>query len=72
MRRVATRVDLIGGPSALGEIGDFLLENDKIGVIIQDKGFSRLASMAATDRHRSGAPESWWHDGGRPGEGPIR
>ena len=40
-RKVATRTDLIGGPSALGEIGDFLLENDKIRVIIQDKGFSR-------------------------------
>ena len=40
-RRVATRTDLIGGPSALGEVGDFLLENDKIRVIIQDKGFSR-------------------------------
>ena len=40
-RVVATRTDLIGGPSALGELGDFLLENDKVRIIIQDKGFSR-------------------------------
>ncbi len=40
-RRVDTRTDLIGGPSALGEVGDFLLENDYIRVIVQDKGFSR-------------------------------
>ena len=40
-RRVATRVDLVGGPSALGELGDFVLENNKIRIVIQDKGFSR-------------------------------
>jgi hypothetical protein len=40
-RQIATRTDLIGGPSALGEVGDYLLENDQIRVIIQDKGFSR-------------------------------
>jgi hypothetical protein len=40
-RRAATRTDLIGGPSALGELGDFVLENDKIRVVVQDKGFSR-------------------------------
>ena len=27
--------------SALGEVGDFLLQNDHIRVVIQDKGFSR-------------------------------
>ncbi len=37
-RRVASRGELIGGPSALGEIGDFVLENDKIRVVIQDGG----------------------------------
>ena len=40
-RRVATRTELIGGPSALGEVGDYLLENDHLRVIVQDKGFSR-------------------------------
>ncbi|MFZ9888969.1 MAG: carboxypeptidase regulatory-like domain-containing protein, partial [Myxococcota bacterium] len=39
--RVTSRAQLIGGPNALGEVGDFLLENDKIRVIIQDEGFSR-------------------------------
>lgn len=40
-RRITTRHELIGGPSALGEVGDFLLENNRIRVVIQDKGFSR-------------------------------
>jgi hypothetical protein len=39
--RVESRAELIGGPRALGEVGDWLLENDKIRVIIQDEGFSR-------------------------------
>jgi len=39
--KVASRSQLIGGPGALGEVGDYLLENDKIRIIIQDKGFSR-------------------------------
>ncbi|MEL6180477.1 MAG: hypothetical protein AAFS10_16070, partial [Myxococcota bacterium] len=40
-KRIGSRAELIGGPGALGEIGDFLLENDQIRIIIQDKGFSR-------------------------------
>ena len=40
-RRVTTRTDLVGGPGALGELGDIVLENGEIKVIIQDKGFSR-------------------------------
>lgn len=40
-RRVEARHELIGGPRALGEVGDWLLENDQIRVLIQDKGFSR-------------------------------
>ena len=40
-RVVASTDDMIGGNSALGEIGDFLLENDKIRVIIQGPGYSR-------------------------------
>jgi len=40
-RVITTRDDLIGGPSALGEMGDILIENDQIRVIIHDEGFSR-------------------------------
>ena len=40
-RRVKSRLDLIGGPSALGEIGDYILENNRIRIVIQDKGYSR-------------------------------
>ncbi len=39
--RVTSRAQLIGGPNALGEVGDFLLENEKIRIVIQDEGFSR-------------------------------
>jgi hypothetical protein len=39
--RVQNRAELIGGPRALGEVGDWLLENDKVRFVIQDDGFSR-------------------------------
>jgi hypothetical protein len=39
--QVQSRADLIGGPRALGEIGDYLLENDKVRFIVQGEGFSR-------------------------------
>ncbi|MBN1946157.1 MAG: CehA/McbA family metallohydrolase [Bradymonadales bacterium] len=40
-RQITQRSELIGGTRALGEIGDFLMENDQIRVIIQGPGFSR-------------------------------
>jgi hypothetical protein len=40
-RQIASRTELVGGPSALGEVGDFLLENDKVRIVIQGPGFSR-------------------------------
>jgi hypothetical protein len=39
--RVSVQSQLIGGPKALGEVGDYLLENDKIRVIIHGPGPSR-------------------------------
>lgn len=35
-QRVAATGELIGGPKALGQIGDYLLENDQIRLIIDD------------------------------------
>ncbi len=35
------RTQLIGGPGALGEIGDWVIENDEIRVVIQDISFNR-------------------------------
>jgi hypothetical protein len=43
--RISTREQLIGGPKALGDIGDFLLENEKIRVIIEDKGPGRGVTL---------------------------
>lgn len=40
-KKITTRNELIGGPGALGEVGDYLLANDKIRVIVQGAGFSR-------------------------------
>ena len=40
-RRVATRTDLVGGPGALGELEDFVLENGRVKVIVQNQGYSR-------------------------------
>jgi Carboxypeptidase regulatory-like domain len=35
-QRIAATSELIGGPKALGQIGDYLLENDQIRLIIDD------------------------------------
>ncbi len=39
--QITRREQLIGGKRALGEVGDYMLENDKIRVIVQDIGFAR-------------------------------
>jgi hypothetical protein len=40
-RIVTQRGDLLGGPRALGDVGDILMENDEVRVVIQSAGFSR-------------------------------
>lgn len=40
-QRVTNRNQLIGGPTGLGEVGDYLLENDQIRLVIQDLSFNR-------------------------------
>lgn len=40
-RRVTTRSDLVGGPGALGELDDIVMENSRIKLIIQGPGYSR-------------------------------
>ncbi|MFW6057616.1 MAG: hypothetical protein ACOC9W_02060 [Persicimonas sp.] len=39
-KQITSRQELIGGPTALGEVGDFLIENDKIRVVVEDVGFA--------------------------------
>lgn len=39
--RIQSRSDLIGGPRALGEIGDYRLHNGRVRFIVQDVGTSR-------------------------------
>lgn len=40
-QRVNDRTQLIGGPTALGEVGDYILENDQVRVVIQDLTYNR-------------------------------
>lgn len=40
-KQIASRADLIGGPGALGDVGDFLLANEQVRFIVQGEGFSR-------------------------------
>ncbi|MEZ4368125.1 MAG: CehA/McbA family metallohydrolase [Kofleriaceae bacterium] len=44
-QRVTASDQLIGGPKAVGRIGDYLLENDRIRVIIHDRGAGRVATL---------------------------
>jgi hypothetical protein len=43
--RVSSQSQLIGGPKALGQIGDYLIENDKIRVIIHGPGENRANTL---------------------------
>ena len=38
-QRIGKLEEVIGGPHAVGEVGDFILENDQIRLIIADKSF---------------------------------
>jgi hypothetical protein len=40
-RLITNRAQLVGGDRALGDVGDYLLENDKVRIVIQKPGFSR-------------------------------
>lgn len=40
-KQIGTRADLIGGPGALGDVGDYLLANEQVRFVIQDTGYSR-------------------------------
>ncbi|MCS6901697.1 MAG: hypothetical protein NZX77_18250, partial [Polyangiaceae bacterium] len=40
-RLITNRSELVGGDRALGDVGDFLLENDKVRIVIQREGYSR-------------------------------
>ncbi len=50
-RRILDAEDLIGGPLARGRIGDFLLENDKIRVIVSDVGRDPVGFVAPFGGH---------------------
>jgi hypothetical protein len=43
--KITSNTQLIGGPAARAEVGDYLLENDKVRFIIQDKTYNRGAGL---------------------------
>ena len=40
-QRIGKLEEAIGGPHAIGQVGDWLIENDKVRFIIADKGVGR-------------------------------
>jgi hypothetical protein len=44
-RRIQSPHELIGGPSALGTVGDYLIGNNHVRVVLQDQGWSRGFGM---------------------------
>lgn len=40
-RRITSAHELIGGPKAIGQVGDWLIGNSQFRVVIQDQGWSR-------------------------------
>ena len=40
--RVQSRDDLVGGPRAIGEVGDWRISNGRVRFVVQDKGASRV------------------------------
>ncbi|MEO8552297.1 MAG: hypothetical protein ABI678_20110, partial [Kofleriaceae bacterium] len=59
-QRIGKLEEAVGGPHAIGQIGDFLLENDQVRFVIADKGFGRVnttfgGSLGDADLQRVGA-----------------
>ena len=44
-QRITSNMQLIGGPAARGEIGDYVMENDQVRVIIQDLTYNRGSGL---------------------------
>ena len=41
-QRIGKLEEAIGGPHAIGRVGDFILENDQVRFVIADKGVGRV------------------------------
>ncbi len=75
-QRITSNTQLVGGPAARGEIGDYLMENDKIRVVIQDKTYNRGSglfggSLIDADLKRSGDGSSALGGNGRDSFGEL-
>lgn len=60
VREITSESELIGGPAAQGQLGDWLLENDRIRAIVQRPGVEQMAvgkfggNLIDADVHRAG------------------
>ncbi|MCB9648391.1 MAG: hypothetical protein H6730_17590 [Deltaproteobacteria bacterium] len=46
-QQITSRAQLIGGPGPLGEVGDYLLANEQIRLIIQGEGYCGASACTA-------------------------
>lgn len=74
--RVSSRSQLIGGPTALGEVGDYLIENDQVRVLVQDLTYNRGSgvfggSLIDADIRRTGGGGDGLGGSGRDNFGEL-
>lgn len=74
--RVQTRAELVGGPRAIGEVGDFRISNGRVRFIVQDKGQQRVygtfgGSLIDADLERPQELDPRGHPIGKDGLGEL-
>jgi hypothetical protein len=74
--RVASRSELVGGPRAIGEVGDWRISNGRVRFIVQDKGASRVyttfgGSLIDADLERPDELDPYGRRVGRDGLGEL-
>src|SRR5437588_814452 len=72
--QVQSRAELVGGPRAIGEVGDWRISNGRVRFIVQDKGASRVyttfgGSLIDADLERPNDIDPYGRRAGRDGLG---
>jgi hypothetical protein len=74
--QVQSRAELVGGPRAIGEVGDYRLSNDKVRFIVQNIGASRVyttfgGSLIDADLNRPAELDPYGRPQGHDGLGEL-
>ena len=74
--QVQSRGELVGGPRAIGEVGDWRLSNGRVRFIVQDKGVSRVyttfgGSLIDADLERPDEVDPYGRRAGHDGLGEL-